>query len=336
MPVSPPASQFRFVVATKPSRFPLDARRALEADPIKANVILPILLKCEAEETNGRPPNDHVWVVVYGGGRVKLIASSTDGCIGKYPIFLFSPLSNAQLRHEPISLAIDIAAHELQRAVGTQRVYSVFGTEMLAKAFASIWSRMTGIHIERDPYYLAKISYATRDTLVLPTSPNDAVGIRPAVPGDIHGIADLCYRFAAESPPFLLNHEQALMEATYLVMNHLVWVHAVATGRQTRISSMVAFTRNSDRVATITKVYTHPDFRGQGIAEKLVRHVCIQLLSTGNLGAIALFVGVDNRAANVYHRVGFVGLVPNAAPVPGVETWIEIGFDQQRVQLGHW
>jgi len=81
-------------------------------------------------------------------------------------------------------------------------------------------------------------------------------------------------------------------------MNRIVWVHTVVTGGQTRISSIVAFTRNSDRVATITKVgsvfnnnrfhfltslplfyvqvYTHPHFRGQGIAEKLVRHVCIQ------------------------------------------------------------
>jgi len=199
MPVFPSPSQFYVTVATRPSEFPLDARRALEADPIKANVILPILLKCENEELNGRPPNDHVWVVAYGGGRVKVIASSTDGCIGKYPIFLFSPLSNAQLSHEPISSALTMVAQALLQAVGTQRVYSVFATEVLAKPFANIWSRMTGVHIERDPYYLAKISYATRDTLVQPMSLNDALGIRPAVPGDIQGIADLCYYFARES-----------------------------------------------------------------------------------------------------------------------------------------
>lgn len=81
-------------------------------------------------------------------------------------------------------------------------------------------------------------------------------------------------------------------------MNRYVWVYTTTMGGQTRISSIAAFTRNSDRVATITKVgpifnnnrphlltslplfyiqvYTHPQFRGQGIAEKLVRHVCIQ------------------------------------------------------------
>lgn len=62
----------------------------------------------------------------------------------------------------------------------------------------------------------------------------------------------------------------------------------------------------------------------------------LRLLSTGNLSAISLFVGVANRAAVVYNRVGFVGLAPNSPPVQGVETWIEIGFDQQQVQLGHW
>ena len=130
---------------------------------------------------------------------MKVIASSTDGCIGKYPIFLFSPLSSAQLSCEPMSSALTMVAQALLQAVGTKRVYSVFATEVLAKSFASIWSRMTGVQIERDPYYLAKISYATRDTLVQPISRNDALGIRPAVPGDIQAIADICYKFATES-----------------------------------------------------------------------------------------------------------------------------------------
>ena len=213
MPVFPPPSQFYLTVATRPSDFPLDARRALEADPIKANVILPILLKCENEELNGRPPSDHVWVVAYAGGRIQVIASATDGCIGKYPIFLFSPLSNAQLSREPIPSALTMVAQALFQAVGTQRVYSVFATEVLARPFANIWSRITGVHIEQDPYYLAKISYATRDTLVQPMSPNDALGIRPAVPGDIQGIAELCYCFARESVGFSLLHHIAILKA---------------------------------------------------------------------------------------------------------------------------
>jgi hypothetical protein len=201
MTIFPSPSQFYVKVATKPSDLPTDARATLETDPIKANVILPTLLKCQGEELNGHPPRDHVWVVVYGGGRVKLIAASTDGYMGKYPIFLFSPLSDSQLSRgrEPIFPALDMAAQAILQNVLPQRVYSVFGTELLAKPFATLWSQMTGIQAELVPYYLAKISYATRETLVRPMSPNDAHGIRRAVPGDIQGIAELCYRFARDS-----------------------------------------------------------------------------------------------------------------------------------------
>jgi hypothetical protein len=51
---------------------------------------------------------------------------------------------------------------------------------------------------------------------------------------------------------------------------------------------------------------------------------------------IALFVGVTNPAANVYQRVGFVGIGKGAAPAQGVDTWEELGFDRDQVDLGHW
>ena len=41
-------------------------------------------------------------------------------------------------------------------------------------------------------------------------------------------------------------------------------------------------------------------------------------------------------AAKVYHRVGFVGLSEDEEPVEGVESWLELGFDQEKVDLGHW
>jgi len=167
-----------------------------------------------------------------------------------------------------------------------------------------------------------------------------------------------------------------MLEATYLVMNRFVWVHTVAIGGETRVSCIVAFTRNSDRVATITKVgwvfmnnvpfsYRPSSILHSGLypssipRSRYCREACapslhavsansslelhgilrvgyLRLLLTSNLGAISLFVGVANRAAIVYNRVGFLGLNPNSPPVPGVETWIEIGFDRQHVHLGHW
>lgn len=51
---------------------------------------------------------------------------------------------------------------------------------------------------------------------------------------------------------------------------------------------------------------------------------------------VVLYVGNTNSAARVYSRVGFVGLDENSPPVAGVDHWVEIGFDRDQVQLGHW
>jgi hypothetical protein len=70
--------------------------------------------------------------------------------------------------------------------------------------------------------------------------------------------------------------ESALKEATYLVNNGLVWVHRIRKSGQSQseIASIVAFTRNSKSVATISKVFTSPNWRRHGCAERLVRRVC--------------------------------------------------------------
>jgi len=40
------------------------------------------------------------------------------------------------------------------------------------------------------------------------------------------------------------------------------------------VASIVACTRNTNRVATITKVYTPNEWRNKGCAGRLVRYVC--------------------------------------------------------------
>lgn len=93
-------------------------------------------------------------------------------------------------------------------------------------------------------------------------------------------------------------------------------------------------TRNTDNVATITKVYTLLEHRGHGYAETLVRHVTKEYLKTRQV--VILYVGHDNPAANVYRRVGYVGLGKESVQVKGVDRWMEVGFDQNKVVLGHW
>jgi predicted GNAT family acetyltransferase len=61
-----------------------------------------------------------------------------------------------------------------------------------------------------------------------------------------------------------------------------MWVHEVIQqdgSGNTGIASICAVTRVSDAVAGITKVYTNPEYRRMGCAERLVRQVCRQYVS---------------------------------------------------------
>lgn len=67
-----------------------------------------------------------------------------------------------------------------------------------------------------------------------------------------------------------MKEEGALEEAEGLIADECVWVLTL----EGRPVTVVAFTRVSEKVATITKVYTEPFHRGGKLAERLVRAVC--------------------------------------------------------------
>jgi predicted GNAT family acetyltransferase len=61
----------------------------------------------------------------------------------------------------------------------------------------------------------------------------------------------------------------------YLIKNNQLWVHEVVRPDQPpKIACVVAVTRSSESVAGITKVFTDPNLRNLGCAERLVRAVC--------------------------------------------------------------
>ena len=122
----------------------------------------------------------------------------------------------------------------------------------------------------------------------------------------------------------------ARAEAREHIRNQVVWVYEAGNGQ---LASLVCVTRSSSRAAAITKVYTHPAFRKQGLAERLVRAVTRHELERGGKLAVVLFVAHGIPAGKVYHRVGFAGLC-GAPRVPGVEDWMEVGF--QGAAFGHW
>lgn len=63
-----------------------------------------------------------------------------------------------------------------------------------------------------------------------------------------------------------------MQEARELIVNKLIWV--LTSGPDRTVTSLVAFTRNSEKVATITKAFTDPAHRGGGCLERLLGAVC--------------------------------------------------------------
>ena len=74
----------------------------------------------------------------------------------------------------------------------------------------------------------------------------------------------------------MLDPIRAAEEAKYLITRGLVWVYMARSPDMDafEVASIAACTRNTERVATITKVYTPNEWRGKGCASRLVRHVC--------------------------------------------------------------
>ncbi|KAJ7658535.1 hypothetical protein B0H17DRAFT_1096801 [Mycena rosella] len=318
----------------------------LQAHPENSNVILPVALKTLARERNHETAGrDQCWIVVYSAGAIDFVLSVTNGDIGTYPVFVFTTHPIHHLTSDFLLPRIIRLAEALRDAVPTTRVYSFFAPDAVTNMFVEIWHSLTGVQGYRDAYYHAKLTYCTKDSFArsggakrqMTIFPGLVYELRPAVESDLEAVASLCYQFAADSEPFVLTHDGALKEATTLIRNNQIWVHGIRRAGDVveDIASIVAFTRNSDAVATISKVFTNPAWRRRGCAERLVRRVCKHLLATKQ--SVALYVAHNNPGAtHVYDKVGFLGLKDGAAPVEGVDSWLEIGLDRTKIELGHW
>ncbi|KAJ7072864.1 hypothetical protein C8F01DRAFT_1105519 [Mycena amicta] len=321
--------------------FSANVWNALRADPLASNVILPIALKQLTRQTDASK-RDQCWIVVHSFGQVDFVLSVTNGDNGTYPVFIYTPHPTHQRTLDFIQPRLLCLAQTLRASVSIKRVYSVFAPDAIAREFVDIWTALTGVQQEPDPYYHAMFSYCTRRSLVPPRQatmiPGLVLELRPAVEKDANAVASLCYQFAADSAPFVLTEEKALLEARKLIQQQQVWVHTIRHVQDPvcneEVASIAAYTRTSETVATITKVFTNPNWRRKGCAERLVRRVTKHLLATKQ--HVALYVGHDNSARFVYHKVGFRGLANDSASFEGVESWIELGLDQSKVEIGHW
>ncbi|KAJ7161304.1 hypothetical protein C8R43DRAFT_1086633 [Mycena crocata] len=286
-----------------------------------ANIVLAPALKCAPAEyllTDDPIPADTFWLTVWsqpakGTPVLELVVSCVDSSLGKYPIFLWTPVEQSII---PSQWMNSIAAH-LRACVDPARVFAVFGVETVVNTFASVWQGLTGIPIASDPLYTAFFAFCTPQTLKATNSVGTA---RRAIMTDVYATAKLCYEFAAGSK-YPLSADKARVEAEALTLRGQLWVYETQLGD---IASICAVTRTSLHVSAITKVYTSPELRRKGFAQDLVQQVTQRLFECGK-NTVVLYVGFENSAQRVYEHVGFV---------VGTDIWLELGF--VGTDAGHW
>ncbi|KIK30220.1 hypothetical protein PISMIDRAFT_37747, partial [Pisolithus microcarpus 441] len=311
---------------------------AFESNEGAANIMYPFILKAKDLPRDGA----QLWIAYFEDDeQVPFVLSCTKGVLGNYPVFIFTTKPPTERKPCHITQPLELLAHTLRASVAPERVFAVFSCEAITREFARIWADLTHIAIGSE-YYKATFSYCTAATFTLssglrplPEGRDLTIWLGPANESHTAKVAELCQKFAATSEPYVLTRERALLEAETLISKKEVWVHMIQEGEdgEPDIASIVAVTRKSGRVSAITKVFTNPRWRALGCAERLLRRVCRDLLVEKD--RIVLYVGVENSAARLYQRVGFQGLA-GGDEVEGVETWLELGFDKQRVELGFW
>ncbi|KAF7799292.1 hypothetical protein EIP86_010524 [Pleurotus ostreatoroseus] len=279
--------RFSINVYKNASALPEYVWTVFESHPRASNVMYPHALHCRHQEQHGIATNATYIVctttnlLTASDPSVDFVLSCTDGSLGKYPVFIFTPLPPADLHTNYTKQRLYALACELQAAQPSNRVFSVFAPEAVTLQFCSIWSTITGIPLDPEPeYYAAKITYCTNRSFrprQRTLFPDVEYTLRLAQDDDVMRAAELCYGFAKESEPFTLTEAGALREASLLIQQGNLWIHEMRRcGQKPEIASIVAVTRTSDTVAAITKVYTNPRWRKRGCAERLTRKVTQQ------------------------------------------------------------
>lgn len=181
------------------------------------------------------------------------------------------PPSNLQSPFNP-RLKKQCASSFAQRRmrISPARAFGVIGPKALSVTFADAWAATYGLPTEPVMYFA--MTHVTRTTLrpstrALPV--NVVLGL--CTPADLDIAADMCERATHpmdEPVPPPLDAAAARLQANKLIEGqHLygAWVDGV-------LRTLVSITRETPLVRAVSKVYTAPEVRGQGLAEALVRH----------------------------------------------------------------
>ena len=194
-------------VYTSASSLPSSVWETFRTNPCDSNIMFPHAEKCREQERDGNAQNS-LWMTcttseAFATSTIDFVLSCTEGPLGAYPVFIFTTLP-IHLHNSDYSYhRLRSLVQHLSRKVPSDRVFSIFAPECITRAFASLWTRQTGIALDTEPeYYAAKISYCTRESFRPRRKsllPGVEYGLRLATEADIPRCAELCYGFAKES-----------------------------------------------------------------------------------------------------------------------------------------
>ena len=179
-----------------------DAFRRKERE---ANVMYPHALKAASIE-GGTDLQFWITCSTFSNASTKpsldLVLSCTHGPIGSYPLFIFSSSPADMVNDQSLYPRIDVLINTLLQVVPTSRVFSIFAPEPVARVFVELWTRYTGIRSYPDPYYAAKLTFCTSETLMfrhLSDFRDTIYTPRLAREDDLRIVAELCQGFASTS-----------------------------------------------------------------------------------------------------------------------------------------
>lgn len=150
------------------------------------------------------------------------------------------------------------------------RIFGVIGPKALCVPFSNAWAAAYGLHAK--PVLDFAITHVTRSTLrpSTRTIPENVVfGL--CTPANLNIAAEMCERATHpmdEPTPPPLDAAGARVHANKLIAGQCLygaWVDGV-------LRTLVSITRETPLVRAVSKVYTVPEARGQGLAEGLVRY----------------------------------------------------------------
>ncbi|KAG8931858.1 hypothetical protein FRC01_000690 [Tulasnella sp. 417] len=295
----------------------------------------PVSDESEAGMPSTPPPtgSENLWIAGWSGPddnrSLQFIVSLTQGQMGRHPLFV-ADLEPGALDAPSIRTAMSQVAATL---AGIEppvdgRVYAVFGPRPFAQAFSQAWCLQVDATPSDDPNMAASYMECTRSSIREAPTPIPGHRIRRAGYDDVDAAANFCQKYS--SYPYHLDLESARREATTLIDRRALFFYEVDTGTDGYCATcMLAVGRSSANVASITKLYTLPDFRGKGFASQLLHYVCSCLLNAEGKSAVVSLVPFENDTyKRLAMRMGF-----DHSP-SGHEGWLELGFEN--VNMGHW